>query len=111
MLREDRLPSHLQVERIGHLCYLILPDAAPALHTIGYAHVSSPEEKPPLGPRANRLSAYAGQKGITLDCVISETASDLNDPRPKLHRLLADPRWGRSSSNAGTVWPGLAWAW
>ena len=32
-------------------------------------------------------------------------------PRSKLHRLLADPRWGRSSSRAGTVWPGLAWAW
>ena len=111
MLREDRLPSHLQIERIGHLCYLILPDAALALHTIGYAHVSSPEEKPPLGPRANRLWAYAGQKGITLDYVISEIASDLNHPRPKLHRLLADPRRVRSSSNAGTVWPCLAWAW
>ena len=94
MLKEGRRPSHLQVERIGRLCYLILPDAALALHTIGYARVSSPEEKPPLGPRANRLWAYAGQKGITLDYVISEIASDPNHPRPKLHRLLAGPRAG-----------------
>ena len=69
MLREDRLPSPLQVERIGHLWYLTLPDQAPPLHPVGYARVSSPEQKPPLEPHANRLWAYGGQKGITLDRV------------------------------------------
>ena len=41
--------------------------------------MSSPEEKPPLGPRANRLWAHAEQKGITLDRVASEIASGLNE--------------------------------
>ena len=111
MLREGRRPSHLQIERISHLRYLTLPDATLALHTIGYDHVFSSEEKPPLGPRANRLWAYAGQKGITLDYVISEIASDPNHPRPKLHRLLAGPGWVRSSSTSGTVRPGLEQEW
>ena len=35
MLKEDRLPADLQVERIGRLWYVILPDEAPALLTVG----------------------------------------------------------------------------
>ena len=56
--------------------------------------MSSPEEKPPLGPRTNRLWAYAGQKGITLDRMVSDVAIGLDDRRPKLHRLLDEPRVG-----------------
>ena len=94
MLNEGRLPAHLRVERIGRLWYVILPDEAPALLTVGYARVSSHEQKPQLEPQANRLWAYAGQNGIALDRVVSEVASGLNDRRPKLRRLLADPKVG-----------------
>ena len=98
MLNEGRLPAHLRVERIGRLWYVILPDEAPALLTVGYARVSSheqkPQQKPQLEPQANRLWAYAGQNGIALDRVVSEVASGLNDRRPKLRRLLADPKVG-----------------
>ena len=94
MLNEGRLPAHLQVERIGRLWYVILPDEAPALLTVGYARVSSHEQKPQLEPQANRLWAHAGQNGIKLDQVVSEVASGLNDRRPKLRRLLADPKVG-----------------
>ena len=94
MLNEGRLPAHLQVERIGRLWYVILPDEAPALLTVGYARVSSHEQKPQLEPQANRLWAHAGQNGIKLDRVVSEVASGLNDRRPKLRRLLADPKVG-----------------
>ena len=55
---------------------------------------SSAEQKPHLENQANRLWAYAGQNGILLDDVISEIASGLNDRRPKLRRLLSDPRVG-----------------
>ena len=55
MLNEDRLPADLQVERIGRLWYVILPDEEPALLTVGYARVSSHEQKPQLEPQANRL--------------------------------------------------------
>ena len=94
MLNEGRLPAHLQVERIGRLWYVILPDEAPALLTVGYARVSSHEQKPQLEPQANRLWAHAGQNDIALDRVVSEVASGLNDRRPKLRRLLADPKVG-----------------
>ena len=94
MLNEDRLPADLQVERIGRLWYVILPDEEPALLTVGYARVSSHEQKPQLEPQANRLWAYAGQNGIALDRVVSEVASGLNDRRPNLRRLLSDPRVG-----------------
>ena len=56
--------------------------------------MSSHEQKPQLEPQANRLWAYAGQNGIALDRVVSKVASGLNDRRPKLRRLLSDPRVG-----------------
>ena len=90
MLNEGRLPPHLRVERIGRLWYVILPEEEPALLTVGYARVSSHEQE----PQANRLWAYAGQNGITLDRVVTEVASGWNDRRPKLRRLLSDPRVG-----------------
>ena len=94
MLNEDRLPPGLQVERVGRIWYVIVPDEAPALLTVGYARVSSHEQKPQLEPQANRLWAYAGQNGIALDRVVSEVASGLNDRRPKLRRLACRPRGG-----------------
>ena len=112
MLNEGRLPAHLQVERIGRLWYVILPDEEPALLTVGYARVSSHEQKPQLEPQANRLWAHAGQNGIKLDRVVSEVASGLNDRRPELRRLLADPKVGlRSWWSTGTGWRGSVWAW
>ena len=44
--------------------------------------------------QANRLWAHAGQNGIKLDQVVSEVASGLNDRRPELRWLLADPKVG-----------------
>ena len=94
MLNEGRLPAHLQVERIGRLWYVILPDEEPALRTVGYARLSSHEQKSQLEPQANRLWAHAGQNGIKLDQVVSEVVSGPNDRRPELRRLLADPKVG-----------------
>ena len=94
MLNEGRLPAHLQVERVGRLWYVVLPDDEPVLLTVGYARVSSHEQKEQLEPQANRLWAYAGQNDIALDRVVSEVASGLNDRRPKLRRLLSDPKVG-----------------
>ena len=56
--------------------------------------MSRHEQKPQLEPQANRLWAHAGQNGIKLDRVVSEVASGLNDRRPQLRRLLADPKVG-----------------
>ena len=94
MLTEGRLPAHLQVERVGRLWYVVLPDDEPVLLTVGYARVSSHDQKSQLEPQANRLWAYSGQNSIAMDRVVSEVASGLNDRRPKLRRLLSDPKVG-----------------
>ena len=63
----------------------------PTGRTVGYARVSSAEQKPYSGNQANRLWAYAGQNGIALDDGVSEIANGLNDRQPKLRKLLRDP--------------------
>ena len=92
MLKEGRLPPHLQVERVGRLWYVVVPDDTQTELTVGYARVSSHEQKPQLEPQVNRIWAHAGQNGIKLDRVVPEIASGLNDRRPKLRKLLTDPK-------------------
>ena len=94
MLRDGRLPPHLEIERVGHLWYVVVPEETEPLLSAGYARVSSHEQKPQLEPQANRLWAYAGQQGIVLDRVVQEVASGLNDRRPKLLKLLSDSQVG-----------------
>ena len=85
------LPPELQPKKIGNIIYVLANPEAPAGRIVGYARVSSAEQKPHLENQANRLWAYAGQQGILLDQVVSETASGLNDRRPRLRILLGDP--------------------
>ena len=76
-----------------HHCiiYVLANPGTPPGRTVGYARVSSAEQKPHLENQANRLWAHAGQNGIKLDTVVSEVASGLNDRRPELRKLLSDP--------------------
>ena len=85
------LPPELQPKKIGNIIYILANPGAPTGRIVGYARVSSSEQKPHLENQANRLWAYAGQNHIPLDQVVSEIASGLNDKRPKLRRILADP--------------------
>ena len=85
------LPPELQPKKIGNIIYVVADPGGSAGRTVGYARVSSAEQKPHLENQANRLWAYAGQNGILLDDVVSEVASGLNDRRPKLRKLLRDP--------------------
>ena len=85
------LPPELQPKKIGNIIYVLANPEAPAGRIVGYARVSSAEQKPHLENQANRLWAYAGQNGILLDDVVSEIASGLNDRRPQLGKLLGDP--------------------
>ena len=84
------LPPELQPKKIGNIVYVLANPEATGGRTVGYARVSSAEQKSHLENQANRLWAYAGQNGILLDEVVSEVASGLNDKRPKLRRLLGD---------------------
>ena len=85
------LPPELQPKKIGNIIYVLAHPDAPEGRLVGYARVSSAEQKPHLENQANRLWAYAGQKGILLDGVVSEVASGMNDRRPKLRKILGDP--------------------
>ena len=85
------LPPDLQPKKIGNIIYVLANPGAPTGRTAGYARVSSAEQKPHLQNQANRLWAHAGQNRIPMDEVVSEIASGLNDRRPKLRKLLADP--------------------
>ena len=72
MLNEGRLPAHLEVERIGRLWYVILPDEEPALLTVGYARVSRHEQKDlswsrrptGCGPMPGRMGLQVGPSGL-----------------------------------------------
>ena len=85
------LPPELQPKKIGNIIYVLAHPETPPGRIVGYARVSSTEQKPHLENQANRLWAYAGRNGMLLDDVISEVASGLNDRRPKLRKLLSDP--------------------
>ena len=78
------LPPKLQPKKIGNIVYVLANPEATGGRTVGYARVSSAEQKSRLENQANRLWAYAGQNGIPLDDVVSEVASGLNDKCPKL---------------------------
>jgi predicted site-specific integrase-resolvase len=55
-----------------------------------YARVSNSENKNNLDSQAERLKLYCIAKGYTIDLIIKEVASGLNDERPKLEKLLVD---------------------
>ena len=85
------LPPELQPKKIGNIIYVLANPGTADGRVIGYARVSSAEQKPHLENQTNRIWAHAGQHGMLLDDVVSEIASGLNDKRPKLMKLLADP--------------------
>ena len=89
--RDGTLPAELQAHKVGKIVYVLADPSAQSGRVFGYARVSSPEQKSQLQPQADRLWGWAGQNGILLAGVVQETASGLNDKRPKLLKLLADP--------------------
>ena len=59
-------------------------------YTIVYARVSSSENKSNLETQADRLVQYCTANGWTVDEVVKECASGLNDERPKLTKILKE---------------------
>lgn len=58
---------------------------------VGYARVSSSDQKADLERQAGRLTLGALEQGITLRRVVTEVGSGLNAHRTKFTHLLADP--------------------
>jgi putative resolvase len=57
-----------------------------------YARVSAHDQRDELDRQVTRLSAWATAQGVTVAEVVTEVGSGLNGRRPKLRRVLADPR-------------------
>jgi predicted site-specific integrase-resolvase len=59
-----------------------------------YARVSSNDQKDDAARQLERLRAYAAGRGYQVVAEVIEIASGLNDERPKLRKLLTNPRVG-----------------
>lgn len=57
-----------------------------------YARVSSPDQREDLERQVARISDWAAQAGSRVVRIESEVGSGMNGARPKVRRLLADPR-------------------
>lgn len=72
------------------------PDISSDKHESGktyiYTRVSSSENKGNLESQADRLLKWSTCQGFTVDGVVKEVGSGLNDSRPKLLKLLGDPQ-------------------
>jgi len=63
--------------------------------TVIYTRVSAAENKDNLEGQAKRLMDYCAAKGYQVAAVVKEIGSGVNDTRPKLLKLLADPTVGQ----------------
>jgi putative resolvase len=57
-----------------------------------YARVSAHDQRGELDRQVTRLSGWAATQGVTVAEVVTEVGSGSNGRRPKLRRVLADPR-------------------
>lgn len=55
-----------------------------------YARVSSSENKDNLDSQAKRVSEFCAARGWVVHDIVKETASGVNDRRPKLSKILKD---------------------
>ena len=61
-------------------------------YTIVYARVSSSENKSNLTTQADRLVQFCEANGWTVNEIVKECASGLNEERPKLCKILKDKK-------------------
>jgi predicted site-specific integrase-resolvase len=76
--------------------HIVVPD--PVHQMIGraavYARVSTRKQKADLGRQAERMTAFANAAGLSMVTVVKETASGVDDSRPRLAALPKDGSWG-----------------
>ena len=69
-----------------------IPNKAEEDYTVVYARVSSSENKNNLNTQAERLVQFCEANGWTVNEIVKEYASGLNDERPKLCKILKDKK-------------------
>jgi putative resolvase len=68
------------------------PASPPVEGVVLYARVSTHDQRIDLERQVARLTAWAADHDVSVAEVVTEVGSAMNDRRPKLKRLLADPK-------------------
>jgi len=92
MWRAGQLPVPAEQLPTGTIIVKEVRTPAPGVGL--YARVSSSDQRKDLEAQLGRLAGYAHSHGLTIVEAVSEVGSGLNGHRPKLMRLLADPKVG-----------------
>jgi putative resolvase len=89
--REGILP--VPARKVGPRTILVEETAGDSAGAVGlYARVSSHDQREDLERQVARISDWAAKAGTRVVRVESEVGSGVNGARPKVRRLLADPR-------------------
>jgi putative resolvase len=88
--REGRLP--VPARRVGRLILVETPRPAVDGRCVVYARVSSHDQRADLDRQVAWVTRWATDQGLAVEDVLAEVSSGVNGKRPKLRRLLADPR-------------------
>jgi putative resolvase len=89
--REGILP--VPARKVGPRTILVEEAAGDSAGAVGlYARVSSHDQREDLERQVARISEWAAKAGTRVARVESEVGSGMNGARPKVRRLLADPR-------------------
>ena len=91
-VRAGKMPVPVERTPGGHLRVLDEPPAAENGRTVLYGRVSSSDPKEELGRQTDRLRGFAAGRGLSEVEVVEEIGSGLNGKRPRLLRVLADPK-------------------
>lgn len=81
-------------DKTNHVLIIDDEDPHALQHVAVYARVSSSENRSNLDAQADRLVKFCTANGYTVDKVVKEVGSGLNDTRPKLEKLLTDKSIG-----------------
>jgi putative resolvase len=89
-VRQGKMPVPFEQTPTGTI---LVKEPETASRTVAlYARVSSADQKADLDRQIARLMAYASEQGGAVTRAVSEIGSGLNGHRPKLLRLLSDPK-------------------
>lgn len=89
-VRQGKMPVPFEQTPTGTIL-VREPDTPPGAVAL-YARVSSTDQKSDLDRQVARLVEYANAQGWMVAKAVTEIGSGLNGHRPKLIRLLADPK-------------------
>ena len=89
-VRQGKMPVSFEQTATGTI--LVRETETPATEVALYARVSSADQKSDLDGQIARLVQYANGQGWSVSRAVTETGSGLNGRRPKLMKLLADPK-------------------